>query len=91
LVELFRERSELKRSPEPWSGVPNPPEGWTWESKNRVMSQTLTPNYYPVKEVLSSVEKSIWSGDVDEAWFWTLEYISMGNPFLGKSSFYLFG
>ena len=61
-----------------WTGVPKPPSDFKWEKKP---FQLYTKNYYPVLEVLSSIEKSILARRVDEALFWCVEYANMGKQF----------
>lgn len=73
-----------------WSGVPEPPAGWKWESKSRVLFQSHSRNYYLVPEVVSSLEKSILAGNIEDAFYWTIEYATMGDQFVMSAWSHLF-
>jgi len=55
-----------------------------------VLFQKHTRNYYVVPEVLSSLEKAILLGKTDDAFYWTMEYVMMGDQFFSPLWSYLF-
>lgn len=70
-----------------WSGVPAPPEEWTWEPK---AFQSHTRNYYLVTEVVSSLEKAILSGNEEDALYWLTEFVMMGDKYIKTAWTHLF-
>lgn len=73
----------------PWSSLPVAPPGFVWARKDR-FAQTRTRNYYPVPEVVSALEKSLFSGNFEEASFWFYEYVTLGPQFVTSTWAFMF-
>jgi hypothetical protein len=67
-----------------WDGIPRPADGWKWEFNKGVLFQKETPKGYATQHVLSSLEKAIMEGNVEQSLFWATEYNKMGTCFVAS-------
>lgn len=72
----------MATEPEDWNGMPNVPADFVWSFQKSVMFQRKTKKGYEINRVLSSLEKAIVCGDVNQAHYWAVEYLNMGTAFV---------
>lgn len=70
---------QTKKEEDSWSGIPKVATDWKWTYSNGPLFQRVSKKGYQVDLVLSSLEKAILSGNVNESLFWATEYLSMGK------------